>query len=860
MALLQTGLAKSLAEDYTIDQSLRFEDGDSPALQRTFSAGDRRTWTFSCWTKRGSLDTTNKTLFSAGTDANAQIRLRSGNQIYIESSTPGVDDRVLTLQTSAVYRDPSAWYHIVVTIDTTDGVEADRAKIYVNGDRVTDFETETTISTQDLEMEINQDIEHGVGIHQYNDSDFLDGYLAEVYFIDGQALDADSFGETDSTTNQWKPIDASDLTFGTNGFYLKFQDSAALGDDSSGNTNDFTTTNLVAADQMLDSPTNNFATFNSLVKPNVGLTYSHGNLKIVATGSWNGTVSTIGSATGKWYMEYLTGTSNSLIGVNGASNARWWDGNGNPQDDTTGTVLYYGYTGKKRVNNVDTTYGDSYANGDIIGIALNLDDSEITFYKNGTVQNSGTAISFPANLISQSLYTFGFSTYSATNYGNFGQDGTFAGQKTAQGNKDENDIGNFYYAVPAGYLTLCTSNLPDPSIALPGENYNTVLYSGNGVSGQTISGVGFQPDLAWIKTRTMANQSNTLVDALRGSASYRYDITSNSNAAEDAVSTDKVGVLNSDGFTLTGGSGQVNNASNTYVAWNWLAGGAPTVDNSAGAGNVPTAGSVKINGSNLGSALAGTIPATRISANTTAGFSICTYTGTGTAGDSFGHGLASAPEVVIVKRLDTTGDWQIGSNYIQASSDWTHVIELNLTGAAFDSDIRWNDTAASASVVTLGTTTSVNGSTNTYVAYCFHSVEGYSRTGSYTGNGNADGPFIFTGFRPTYVLIKQYNTTNNWYLQDGVRNPYNVVDKRLNPNLNDVEYSGTVISDYLSNGFKIRHTDGSQNTSNGSYFFLAFAENPFKTSNARQRHINSINKHGTTQENKKCGTLIQLDQ
>ena len=833
--------ASAAGEAYTIDQSCRFDDGDPDYLTWTpASDGNRTTWTFSCWVKRSGLSTAQRIF---GSQANAShIYFETSHQIYVDISNSGSGSKTGGLITNQLFRDVGAWYHIVVVINTDSatgtlaGSSTDRMRLYVNGSQVTSFSS-TLVPAQDYESCFNEGGEqHSIGYRTSTQGSAglaLDGYLAEVYFIDGQALDADSFGETDSTTNQWKPIDASDLTFGTNGFYLKFQDSAALGDDSSGNTNDFTTTNLVAADQMLDSSTNNFATFNSLVKPNVGLTYSHGNLKIVAGGGWSGTVSTIGSATGKWYMEYLSGTSNSLIGVNGASNARWWDGNGNPQDDTTGTVLYYGYTGKKRVNNVDTTYGDSYANGDIIGIALNLDDSEITFYKNGTVQNSGTAISFPANLISQSLYTFGFSTYSATNYGNFGQDGTFAGQKTAQGNKDENDIGNFYYAVPAGYLTLCTSNLPDPSIALPGENYNTVLYSGNGVSGQTISGVGFQPDLAWIKTRTMANQSNTLVDALRGSASYRYDITSNSNAAEDAVSTDKVGVLNSDGFTLTGGSGQVNNASNTYVAWNWLAGGAPTVDNSAGAGNVPTAGSVKINGSNLGSALAGTIPATRISANTTAGFSICTYTGTGTAGDSFGHGLASAPEVVIVKRLDTTGDWQIGSNYIQASSDWTHVIELNLTGAAFDSDIRWNDTAASASVVTLGTTTSVNGSTNTYVAYCFHSVEGYSRTGSYTGNGNADGPFIFTGFRPTYVLIKQYNTTNNWYLQDGVRNPYNVVDKRLNPNLNDVEYSGTVISDYLSNGFKIRHTDGSQNTSNGSYFFLAFAENPFKTSNAR---------------------------
>ena len=822
--------ASAAGEAYTIDQSLRFNREDAAYLAKTFgSDGSRTTWTLSTWVKVTETTGTENPIIGIAPDSNNAfvIKLYPNLNMYNYVNGPGV---VWQRKSSAVYRDVGAWMHVVAVLDTTNGTGDDRAILYVNGARITALATDID-PTEDYAATwwMDASYSHRIG-NEASSASFKNGnYLSEFYFIDGQVLTPASFGEINAVTNQWIPKKYAG-TYGTNGFYLKFEDSADLGNDSSGNGNDWTVTNLVAADQMLDSPTNNFATFNSLVKPNVGLTYSEGNLKIVATGSWNGTVSTIGSATGKWYMEYLAGTSNSLIGVNGASNARWWDGNGNPQDDTTGTVLYYGYDGKKRVNSVDTAYGDTYANGDLIGIALNLDDSEITFYKNGTVQNSGTAISFPANLISQSLYTFGFSTYSATNYGNFGQDGTFAGQKTAQGNADENGIGNFYYAVPAGYLALCTSNLSDPSIKLPGDKFNTVLYIGTG-SSNAVTGVGFQPDLTWIKNRDTADD-NIYVDAVRVPTNY---LVTNTGGAE-VYNDNYVASLDSDGFTVGTGT-ETNTNTENYVSWNWLAGTAPTADNSAGAGATPTAGSVKIDGSNLGSALAGSIAATRLSANTTSGFSIVSYTGTGSLA-TVAHGLSEAPKLVIVKRLGgATISWGVGVEDEAGKADFTDYLILNNTDALTDEITFWNDTAPSASVFTINTIDNVNTSTGDYIAYCFHSVEGCSRVGSYSGNAAANGTFIYTGFRPAYFMTKNLDATNQgWLILDSVRSNYNSTNisaGKLAASDNGAESNSSIYAmDLVSNGVKLIGTDGGINAAQG-YIYMAFAEFPFKYSNAR---------------------------
>ena len=411
---------------------------------------------------------------------------------------------------------------------------------------------------------------------------------------------------------------------------------------------------------------------------------------------------------------------------------------------------------------------------------------------------------------------------------NFGQDSSFAGRKTAQGNQDGNNKGDFYYAPPSGFLALCSDNLADPSIALPGEHYNTVLYNGNNQVAQSITGVGFEPEFLWIKRRASPTGNYGMFDQVRGA---NKSIASN----ETYETQNRVGAVNSfdsDGFSLGVDTGtNVNYQTGGYVAWNWLVGGVPTADNSAGAGATPTAGSVKINGANLGSALAGSIAATRISANTTNGFSTVTYSGNGTSGATVGHGLAAAPTLIIIKSRDESGqDWITGATVLNAN--WEKYVKLNETTAVGDSTVIWNDTAPTASVFSLGNDDVLNKNASTYVAYCFSTIEGYSKVGLYEGNSNADGTFIYLGFKPAFILYKNIDSTDyDWNILDDKRDPYNNVTQNLAPNITQAEITAS-FGDFTSNGVKWRNTYGGSNSA-FTYIYYAVAETPFKTANAR---------------------------
>jgi len=341
--------------------------------------------------------------------------------------------------------------------------------------------------------------------------------------------------------------------------------------------------------------------------------------------------------------------------------------------------------------------------------------------------------------------------------------------------------------------------LPSPEIALPTDHFNTKLYTGDGATTLAVTGVGFQPDFTWIKNRS-AGDDHTLVDSVRGATKY---LVSNEQDAEVDDST-FVASLDSDGFTV-GDDVVVNTSTENYASWNWLAGG-------TAASNTD-----------------GTITSS-VSANPTAGFSIATYTGNNTAEATIGHGLSQTPDWVIIKDRDNDSTQWVHNPFGAFGSNYYGYFTTGAF-AADSSNVFWY--SPTASVVKVSAHSEVNASSTAYVMYCFHSVEGYSKVGVYEGNGDADGPFVYTGFKPAYVLIKVSSYTWNWYLQDGVRNPYNPVSKRINPNLSGQEYSGTVLCDYLSNGFKVRHSDTSQNKDGEDYLFLAFAESPFKTSNAR---------------------------
>ena len=340
------------------------------------------------------------------------------------------------------------------------------------------------------------------------------------------------------------------------------------------------------------------------------------------------------------------------------------------------------------------------------------------------------------------------------------------------------------------------------TIDLPTDYFNTVLYTGDGTAigsgGQAITGVGFAPDWTWIKERS-STSPHKLLDTVRGATK---ELESNGTNAE-ATTAESLASFDSDGFTV-GNNGAVNQSSQTYASWNWLAGGTASSN---------TDGSIT----------------STVSANTTAGFSIVSYTGNGSAGATVGHGLGSAPAVMIFKITNTTDNWRVYHQGIDATAPEDYHVQLNSTGARVDNAGFFNDTAPTSSVFTLGSDSGINGSSNTFIAYCFAEKKGYSKFGSYTGNGNADGTFIYTGFRVGWVMIKRTDGANGWYIYDSTRDPENQNTKALLPAESDAEQDESGM-DLLSNGFKLRNTDGSKNGSGNSYIYMAFAESPFVTS------------------------------
>ena len=357
------------------------------------------------------------------------------------------------------------------------------------------------------------------------------------------------------------------------------------------------------------------------------------------------------------------------------------------------------------------------------------------------------------------------------------------------------------------YLSLSTANLPDPAIdpaagKEPSDYFNTVTYSGNSSNPASVTGVGFQPDFVWAKTRSFGNTDHRLQDVVRGS---NKRLESNTTDAE----TDAAGGIqsfDSDGFTVGDGTskdGFIHFGSRTFVAWNWKAGG-------TGVSNTD-----------------GSITST-VSANTDAGFSIVGYTGNKTNGATIGHGLTSAPEFIIIKNRDSAEHWPVyhASN---TSAPETEIVYLNLMNATSDNDGFWNDTAPTSSVITLGLNDRLNANNQDHIAYCFHSVEGYSKFGGYTGNGSNDGPFVYTGFRPAFLMIKRTDSTHNWYMFDSTRTTTNPQGLNIMANSSAAEDGPNNIPlDFLSNGFKPRGNGASQNASGGKYIYMAFAEMPFK--------------------------------
>jgi hypothetical protein len=1107
-------IGASAAGEYEIEQSLRFDDGRGSYLSWTpASAGNRKTWTYSIWVKRGNLGIYGK-LFHEYSGQTARSELAFDTSDFLRFNFGG--DVETALKPTQVFRDTSAWYHIIWSVDTTQSTASDRANAYINGVKITDF-SEENYPALNAESGINLASQHEIS-GKDGASQFIDGYLAEINFIDGQALTPDSFGET-GDYGEWKPK-AYAGTYGTNGFYLPFEqdyavegfstvtyegngtsghyiggtgfepslvwlkqrsnnnshalvdqvrgvlkglssDSTAaentfnhvksfesdgftvgtsaqansnnatyvawnwdmggttasntsgsitssvranttygqsivratysgsgtqtfghglgaapdlilgkaedhaygwgvyhsglsspetkslalnttaaattnnkwantlptssvfsvnigsledagypvifycfasvtgyskfgsyegtggthtittgfapafvmiknadasgnwtmwdntrnpnnpvtqllrantsgaeetktdrepsflstgfsIGDadadtnvsgqtyiymafadtreyaywlDQSGNNNDWTSNGgLTESDVMVDSPTNNFCTFNAVDN---AATLSEGNLKAVTriVGGMRSSITTIGMPSSKWYAEILVsaiGDNSAVIGVLDAEFTAEKATYQRIYAYTGGSVCYI-TGGNKYINGTSSAYGAAFVAGDVVGVAIDIDGGTVTFYKNNVSQGSIT-LPTSSSGVWKVVIDSGTSIAAQTYVANFGADSSFAGNKTPQGNQDANDIGDFYYAPPTGFLALCTQNLPDPTV-IPSEHFNTLIYTGTDSDNRTITGVGFQPDFAWFKRRNSAT-NHGLFDSIRG-ANKR--LSSNLSDAEFSDSNALMS-FNSDGYVVS--SDGTTNAAGTYVSWNWKAGGAA---------------SSNTNGSITSS----------VSANVDAGFSIATFVLPTTA-QTIGHGLSKPPELIFQKGRATGSAWWTFAKPIGN----TKALRLDSTTNSVTSQNFWNNTDPTSTVVTIGAN---SGSNNNWLMYCFHSVDGYSKVGSYTGNGSAtDGTFVHCGFKPAWVMIKRTDAAEHWRITDNARDPFNNAFHKLQANESNAEgTSAGNIFDLTSNGFKLRATNSGQNASGGTYIFLAFAESPFKHSNAR---------------------------
>lgn len=759
-------------EGYQISRSVRLRSSASAYFNRTpGSATNRRTFTLSKWLKRGALGT-NQALFSAsdGTQSNEfLVYFTTSDTLGIQQTVGGTASGQISCITNAVFRDPSSWYHIVLAIDTNQATSTNRLLLYVNGVAQTfsSYSVGSSINTW-----VNNTNAHAIG-KRADASLYLDGYLTEVNFIDGQALTPSSFGETNPVTGVWQPKKYAG-TYGTNGFYLNFSDNsaataAAIGKDYSGNGNNWTPNNIsvtagVTYDSMLDVPTQwadggngrgNYATLNPLdyVAAAFSGTASNGNLtiSIPAPTNSNGLASTIrvvSAAQSKFYIETTVTSLNTVcsLGMISGTNANY-----------------------RLRHTADITL----AVNDVVMTAFDPATGNVWYGRNGSWLSSGNPAAgtnpfytIPAAEIVGSAYCI-----LATN----GSTGTFT-TSTTFGQQP------FTYTPPTGFKALNTLNLPAPTILKGNQYFDATLWTGNGSTQSIVNSGAMQPDLVWYKRRNSAD-NNRLFDSVRGVTKPLFSDLTNAESTESGVTA-----FNSNGFSL-GLAG--NESSNTYVGWQWKEGA-------------------------------------------TQGFDIVTYTGTGSS-TTVAHNLGVAPAMIIAKNRSAAADWYVAFAPLAGWTWSSDYLLLNGTGAKqTNGGGTVFPVAPTSSVFTVGgAATNTNG--NNYVAYLFAAVAGYSAFGSYTGNGSADGPFIFTGFRPRFILFKKTSATDDWVIYDTARDEYNVASKNLYPNGSFAEDSNTTnrAADILSNGFKLRSSGTFLNGSGATFIYAAFAEVPFRNSLAR---------------------------
>ena len=799
---LQTTMFNGVSDFYNgvITSSLRFNGTNSRLESPTFGGDEGDTWTWSAWVKFTNQAADKRgTLFGVAGN-NASLYFDSSGQDFLSIN----DDGDVVRSTSRLLRDPSSWYHICLNGNGT------LNKLWINGVLAT-FDTNANLG------KINEAVVHYIG-YSINSDYYFDGLIADVNFVDGTALDYSAFAEF--RNGILIPIEPN-VTYSDNGFRLQFKqtgtsaNASGIGADTSGNNKHFTVTNFDAHDVLPDSPENNFPTFNALLTTNTG-SLSEGNLKsnsVVGGGSKYGTNgSTFLLKSGKWYAEMLM-IGGSSIGAtfSGAVTYR------NDSSTRIGFDIAIVYTTVIYSNGGVVQSGLSgISAGDVFGFAVDVDNKTCQVYKNGSTY--GSQIDWSGNTYADNGFSglghgHGSSLSNSTIAVNYGQDSSFAGNKTSgsENAQDANGIGDFYDTVPSDFLALCSANLPEPTISANSDTqaddyFTPYIYTGNDTNPRAFTDVGFQADWIWVKKRSGSGTSHHITaDSSRGDNKTMLINADNSEATND-LNGYISDTTTAGGFTVNAGSSSdemVNDGSDTYVAWLWKANGGITSNN--------TDGSIT----------------STVQANTDAGFSIVTYNINTASVVTVGHGLTKAPEVIINKGRDSASAWWTFTTVIDGTLDY---LRLDGTNAKVDDSLLALPTSSVFSQVQNYTLQ------QNVVSYCFHSVEGYSRFGKYTGNSSStgDGTFVYLGFKPSFVMLKDIGG-GEWGMFDSARNTFNVVNKNIGAQSDGLEYDGDTNRDidFLSNGFKLRNGSALVfNNSSRSYIYMAFGET-FKYANAR---------------------------
>lgn len=765
MSVISSGSVDT--EPQVSTRSVRFRSGQPTYSMRTFAnTGTATTWTYSAWVKLSSSGSTRMQLFAGGTStAGHAIEITTNGQLSMYQW--GAGPATVLVTTAFVLRDPTGWYHLVVSCDTTEVTASDRIKMYVNGVQVTSFAS-TTYPPQNVATYINDAYDHHIGTR--GDLAFpFNGHISDVRLIDGQALNPTAFGTFHSDTGEWIQQPYAGV-YGDTGFHLSFSAGSSLSElfeDASGNGNNWSGIGVsltpgITYDWMLDCPVNNFPTLNP-VDVTTG-TIGAGGLSNAGTAASARPSMTL-PTTGKWYVEFMQTSIGSQIRRVGVHDAT---GSGN---------VAYRTDGQREINGAPSIYGSTWGENVVVGVAADMDANQVTFYRAGVSQGS----------ISVAINTYDNPIFFGSAAGTPGTDGGYVnfGQQP------------FQHDIPVGFKPLCAQTLPIPSVRNGRCHFDTRLIVGQSTP-QSVTGLLFQPSLLLTTART-ATTGTSVIDAVRGGDAF---LLTNSTIAE----------LTFDGITFEpDGIGNLTGSDGFPYVLHMLAGG--EADNNTD----------------------GTITSA-VNTNAVGGFSIVTYTGTGSAG-TIGHGLGVAPSLIIVKgRTTGSQNWPVWHHKL---SNATQYLLLNTTNAVQTNAQLWNSTLPTTTVFSVGSgSAATNNPSDTYVAYCFAEVPGFSRMGAYVNTPSTDGPYVYCGFKPAFILIKHITSgSTDWMAFDTVRDSTNVVSPYTRYNIGAVEGSKDWL-DVTSFGFKIRNTDSSSATINlptgaGTFVFLAFAEVPSKYANAK---------------------------